>query len=136
MNSWVTVSVLAAAAAWALLRSRAKLKPYRERSCMGAAWRRAFPSAPKEGIRGYLRCFVEGMALPGSYALNFHPSDQVLDVYRALYGGRTPLGDHMECETFLQEVSVEFDVAHDDLMKVWHPHITLGELFAHATIDP
>jgi len=136
MSSWMTVSVLAAAAAWALLRSRAELKPYRERSCTGAAWRRAFPSASKEDIRGYLRCFVEGMALPSRYALKFHPSDRVLEVYRALYGGRTPLGDHMECETFLEEVGFEFDVARDDLMEAWHPHITLGELFAHATVDP
>ena len=135
MREWVTVSLLAAAAAWAVLRGRAELEPYRERSCTGAAWRRAFPSATKEEVRNYLRCFVDGMALPSRYALKFRPSDRVLDVYRALYGGRTPLGDHMECESFAEEVSLEFDIGIDDLLDVWHPDVTLGELFAHAALD-
>jgi hypothetical protein len=124
--------MLIAAVVWALVRARAELEPYRERNCTGPAWRRAFPSAPKAEVRGYLRCFVEAMALPNRYALNFHPSDRVLEVYRALYGGRTPLGDHLECETFLEEVGLEFDIAVDDLVKAWHPDITLGELFAYA----
>ena len=130
----VVLALAAAAVAWTVLRSRAGLAPYRDRGCAGAEWRRSFPSASEGDIRAYLECFVDGMAISPRDALKFSPNDRVLDVYRALYGGRTPLlGDHMECETFLEEVGHRFNTSIDDLLNVWHLEVTLGELFAHAT---
>ena len=94
--------VTGAAIAWAVVRSRGELMPYRARGCRGVAWRRAFPTASSDDIRVYLRCFVDGMAIRSRYMLKFDPSDRVLDVYRCLYGGRTPIGDHMECEEAIE----------------------------------
>lgn len=127
--------MVAAGALWVLLRAPDGLEPFRRRACSGAAWRRAFPWADKADVRSFLRCFVDGMALPDQYALKFRPGDRVLEVYRALYGGRTPLGDHLECETFLEEVGLEFGLTVDDLLDVWHPDVTLGELYSRAAPD-
>lgn len=107
--------------------------PYHGRTCTGRAWRRAFPDAPKETIRQYLECFVDGMAFSSTTKLKFHPNDQVLDVYRAIYGGRTPFGDAMECETFLENLESGFGKSIDELLAVWHSEVTLGELFAFVT---
>jgi hypothetical protein len=38
----------------------------------------------------------------------------------------------MECETFLEEVSHRFGTSVDELLRIWHPEVTLGELFAYA----
>lgn len=110
--------------------------PYRGRSCTGGAWRRAFPDAPKESIRHFLLCFTDGMAFSPKAKLKFHPNDQVLDVYRAIYGGRTPWGDAMECETFLENVGREFGIRTEELLVAWHREVTLGELFAFVTARP
>ena len=112
--------------------SRAPI-PYRGRACTGRAWKRAFPVSSKEQIRTFLQCFVDGMAIPSTARLKFHPGDQVLAVYRALYSGRTPWGDQMECELFLEDVAAAFDKRVDDLLRVWHTEVTLGELFAFAS---
>ena len=114
--------------------------PYRGRACTGRAWKRAFPEAAKDRIRAFLLCFTDGMAFSATTRLKFHPNDQVLDIYRAIYGGRTPIGDQMECETFLDNLSHEFDHRMDTLLAVWHREVTLGELFAfvarkHAVVE-
>lgn len=107
--------------------------PYRGRACAGMAWRRAFPTSPKDHIRAFLRCFVDGMAIDRKMALKFHPHDQIMDVYRSLYGGVTPRADHLECETFIEGIAAEFGLAVGDILAMWHGRITLGELFAYAT---
>ena len=72
------------------------------------------------------------MAISRKAALKFHPNDQVLDVYRALYWGRTPWADGMECETFLKEVAAAFNKRPEVLYQRWHRELTLGELFLFA----
>lgn len=110
--------------------------PYGGRACTGRAWKRALPNARKEVIRVFLECFVNGMAFSSTTRLKFHPNDQVLDVYRSIYGGRTPVSDSMECEIFLENLELEFGKPIDELISVWHSEVTLGELFAFATIQP
>jgi len=72
-----------------------------------------------------LECFVDGMAFDGSERLKFEPSDEIIKVYRAIYGGKTPLSDAMECETFLEKLESEFKVNIVSLSKEWYEEITL-----------
>lgn len=106
--------------------------PYRYMPCAGRAWKRHFPAQSNDHIRVFLRCFTDGMAFAPADKLRFAPHDKVLHVYRAIYGGRTPLGDCLECETFLQLVSERFPVSLTRLYDVWHEDVTLGELYAEA----
>jgi propanediol dehydratase small subunit len=110
--------------------------PYRGRNCNGKAWKAAFPSATKESIRLFLDCFVDGMALSSKIKLKFHPNDQVIDVHRSLYFGKTPEVDQMECETFLENLSNDFNIELDELVKSWHEQVTLGELYEKVTTPP
>ncbi|MBT3015949.1 MAG: hypothetical protein KME63_09420 [Candidatus Thiodiazotropha sp. (ex Clathrolucina costata)] len=103
--------------------------PYRGRSCTGRAWKKAFPTYSKENIRLFLLCLVDGMALSDKTKLKFHPNDQAIDVYRSLYGGKTPIGDNLELETFFENLVNGFKVEESSLQKVWHENITLGELY-------
>ena len=103
--------------------------PYRGRKCNGKAWKNAFPEASNDSIREFLECFVDGMNFSSKIRLKFHPDDQVIDVYRSLYFGRTPAGDQMECETFLENLSSSFNIEIDELLNSWHEQVTLGELF-------
>lgn len=106
-------------------------KPYNARSCTGKEWKNEFPNVSKEVIREFLECFVDGMAFNSYERLKFEPSDEVLKVYQAIYGGKTPLSDAMELETFYLNVERRFQVSPEYLEKAWHEHLTLGELFSH-----
>ena len=104
--------------------------PYNVRSCTGKNWKREFPEVSKEMIREYLECFVDGMAFNSKERLKFEPSDEVLDVYQAIYGGKTPFADALELETFSINLEKSFHVLPNFLEEVWHEHLTLGELFS------
>ena len=106
-------------------------KPYNVRSCMGKEWKKQFPNVSKEIIREFLECFVDGMAFNSNERLKFQPSDEVLKVYQAIYGGKTPLADAMELETFYLNLEKSFQVSPEYLEKAWHEHLTLGELLGH-----
>ncbi|MCY2955411.1 MAG: hypothetical protein NT107_00050 [Planctomycetota bacterium] len=102
---------------------------YRDRECAGRAWRRRFPDAPADKIRAFLDCLVDGMAFPRTARLKFRPEDPVRDIYKAIYGGRVPFGDHLECESFAGNLSDEFAADMDLVQRSWRAHVTLGELF-------
>lgn len=102
---------------------------YRDRACTGRAWRRRFADAPADKIRLFLDCLVHGMGLPRTARLKFRPEDPVLDIYKAIYGGRVPFGDHMECETFAWNLSDQFAADIDLVQRTWRADVTLGELF-------
>ena len=102
---------------------------YRYVPCTGALWKRSFPSRKTERIRSFLLCFTNAMAFPDKDKLRFKPSDKVLDVYRSIYGGSVPSLDALECETFLENLSHQFEYDLDLLYKRWHEHITLAELY-------
>ena len=107
--------------------------PYRGRCCTGRAWEEAFPSHSSEKIRLFLICLVDGMALSPKTRLKFHPNDQVIDVYRSLYGGRTPFGDNMELETFFENLVETYGVEESSLEDIWREDISLGELYAFVS---
>jgi propanediol dehydratase small subunit len=109
---------------------------YRVRKCAGALWRRRFPSASKAEIRLFLDCFVEGMGFPRKLRLQFRPDDEVIGIYRSLYGGKTPVADSMECESFAELLASEFKVPLPQILKGWHEKVTLEELFAVAHGSP
>lgn len=102
---------------------------YRDRSCQGAAWRRAFPAASTEQIRAFLSTVAGAFVLRDSERLKLAPGDRVLDLYRARYPDRgTP--DMLELETLARLVEERYGVALDD---AWSDGLTLGALFAHCT---
>jgi hypothetical protein len=130
MNDWIGVLiVIAVVGALGYFQFMRAPSPYGGRGCTGRAWKKAFPNKSKKKIRLYLECFVDGMALSSKTKLKFHPNDQVIDIYRSLYGGRTPTVDNMECETFLENLSVEFGVNEETIIRCWREDITLVELF-------
>ena len=126
----VFVAALTAIALYALKWGMKAPKPYRDRGCMGKEWRSVYPNSSKEEIRLFLECLVDGMAFGDPERLKFQPSDEVLDIYKSIYGGRVPFGDSMECETFLLNLQRKFEVPEDQLSEVWHVTVTLGELFS------
>lgn len=107
--------------------------PYRNRKCTGRKWRTSFPNLSKEEIRLFLDCLVGGMGFSQLTRLKFEPSDRVSDIYRSVYGGRTPLGDAMECETFAENLARSFEIPLDTIYGLWHSEVTLGELAQSVT---
>jgi propanediol dehydratase small subunit len=102
------------------------IQQYWRRSCMGRAWKRAFPRASKDEIRQFLYMFVDAFAFPHRRALQFAPTDCVLAVYRGLY----PLKgwpDALELETLLLRLEGRYAL---DLRKIWRDDLTLGEIFS------
>lgn len=124
MLSWLKRSLLALAE-----RLTAPPAPYRDRECAGRAWRRRFPEAPADQIRTFLACLVDGMAFSQASRLKFRPEDPVHDIYTAIYGGRVPFGDAMECESFAFNLSAAFSVDMALVQQCWRGDVTLGELF-------
>lgn len=122
--NWVFIVAFLIVVGALAFRDRQGPSPYR-----GRVWKQAFPDAPKERIRKFLECFVDGMAFSQKTKLKFHPNDQALDIYIAIYGGYTPRADAMECETFLQNLQAEFGKSLNDLFAFWHLEVTLGDLF-------
>ena len=104
-------------------------REYQSRTCAGRRWRRAFPGCGKSAIRRFLWCFTDGMSFQVSDGLKFGPEDRVFDVYRAIYGGRVPFGDDMECERFAENMSMTFQRPVRDVDALFHADVTLGELF-------
>lgn len=132
MNEYLLILILAAVIIIFYLGYReysTGTSPYRGRGCNGKAWKLAFPNAENESIRNFLECFVDGMGFSSKTKLKFHPNDQVIDVYRSLYLGKTPVGDNMECETFLENLSISFEIEMPKLTDQWYEQITLGELY-------
>jgi propanediol dehydratase small subunit len=101
-----------------------------------ALWRRGFPSASKADIRLFLDCLVDGMGFPRKFRLQFHPDDEVIGIYRSLYGGKMPLADAMECESFAELLASEFEVPLEQILSGWHEKVTLAELFRVAHGSP
>jgi len=69
------------------------------------------------------------MGFPQSLKLRFEPNDRVIDIYRSLYGGKTPVADAMECEDFLEELAWEFEIHESRLIAQWREDITLKDLY-------
>ena len=92
-------------------------------------WEETYPDVPKAILRRYFDCLVNGMGLRTCDRMSFAPSVLVLDVYRAIYGGRTPFCDSMECETFIGNLSTEFNRSSEELVAIWDKDLTLGKLF-------
>ena len=104
---------------------------YHLRSCEGRRWKAEFPTAEKNDIRAFLRCLVEAMDFPEKEKLKFSPNDKLLDIYRSIYGGKTPFSDDMECERFLLGLSQSFKIEPEKLAEsIKDEQITLGRLFA------
>jgi propanediol dehydratase small subunit len=97
----------------------------RERKCQGAAWRRAFPDAPKQAVREFLSMFVDAFAFRKSERLKFSPEDKIIDIYRSVYPKRW-LPDALELETFAADLEKRFGFR---LESVWSDQLTLGDVF-------
>jgi len=97
----------------------------RQRKCQGAAWRRAFPDAPKQAIRAFLSLFVDAFAFRTSDRLKFAPEDRIIDLYRSVNPSRW-LPDALELETFAQDLERRFGF---HLESVWNDQLTLGDVF-------
>jgi propanediol dehydratase small subunit len=103
--------------------------PYRTRACQGLAWRREFPAASNEQIREFLSLLVGAFGFHDRFKLKFGPSDQLLDLYRALYP-RKNMPDGMELEAFASSIAKKYGV---DLAGAWRDNLTIGQVFAMVT---
>ena len=130
MAGLIEISVIAVAVfAVGAVIDRVRLRHYWRRTCTGFAWRRLFPTAPKEELRLFLGLFTSAFAFPDSRRLCFAPSDRPLEVYKVLYPFPKIMADSMELETFLEGIKEVFGV---DVLPIWTEDITLGELYAAA----
>jgi len=110
------------------LETRRRLRRYWGRSCTGRAWMKQFPAAEADDVRRFLLLFVGSFGFSRKRALQFTPTDRVLDIYRAL----NPLNgmpDALELETLARRVQTTYGL---DLVRIWREDITLGEVFANA----
>lgn len=106
--------------------------PFRDRSCQGTEWHRAFPSAAKQDIRQFLSVFVEAFAFRDTERLKFNPNDQLIVIYRSLYPHKW-MPDALELETLAKAIHSKYGI---QFANVWNERLTLGELFAHIQDPP
>jgi propanediol dehydratase small subunit len=104
-------------------------RAFRERTCQGRGWRRAFPDASKSEIRTFLSLFVSSFAFDENGKLKLSPADQVMQVYRALYPYKWQ-ADALEVETLALELKKQYGL---EMAAIWKEGVTLGDIFAHAT---
>jgi hypothetical protein len=105
-------------------------RTYRNRKCQGKTWKVSFPDKDSDEIRLFLSCLVNGMALSEKTKMKFNPDDKAIEIYKSLYGGKVPLADNLECETFVESLAEEFGQPVDKILEHWSEDVTLGELFA------
>jgi hypothetical protein len=108
---------------------RRRLSSLLERACAGRDWRRAFPDAPKDEIRAFLKLFVDSFALHRTHYLAFRPTDRVMDVYRAINPPGLAGADCLELETLGQLLERQYGLS---LELMWRADITLGDVFSRT----
>ena len=108
---------------------RRRLSPVLGRACAGRDWRRAFPEAPTEEVRAFLKLFVDGFTLRRKHYLAFRPADRIMDVYRAINPPKWTAADSMELEIFAQLLERQYGLS---LKSIWRDDITLGEVFGRT----
>lgn len=130
-SGWVIGVIVLALVLWEYFFGEKGLpSPYKTRDCTGSDWKKRFPGISNHDIRLFLTCLVDGMLFKESERLKFKPEDRVIDIYRSIYGGKTPFfSDALECESFLNNVVSEFNVDEEGLYSFWQEDTTLGEIF-------
>ena len=110
-------------------RNRRKLlQPYWDRGCMGARWRKCFPSDSKAAIREFLNIFVNAFGFKKNQKLCFSPDDRVMDIYHALY----PPGCWADCMD-LKDLAGSLETRYRiDVCALWRDDITLGQLYEYT----
>ena len=111
---------------WAIVFDGTLSKKYRNRSCTGENWKKAFPKTSKEEIRTFLLLFTSAFAFSPKNKLKFEPEDKVMDIYRELYPSKW-MPDALEIETLADDLEKEYSVNFNDL---WHENVSLGEIFS------
>ena len=110
---------------------------YELRPCQGRQWKKEFPNAKKEDIRKFLKSLVAGMDFLEEDKLKFCPNDELIEIYRSFYGGKTPFSDEMECERFILGLSDAFKMEPEKLTEPWKDeHVTLGHIFRITRAQP
>jgi len=130
--AWVVFVVVLGLAIWFYKRRTSRSDFISRHVVDKKVWYDAFPQASKERIDTFIASLQEGMALPSSIATRVLPSDKVVDVYKAVYGGKEPLVDAPEIETFLELLATRFDVPVEILDAHFHNDTTFEELFENV----
>ncbi len=129
-SGWIMGVIVLALVLWEYFFGEKGLpSPYKTRDCTGSDWKKRFPGISNHDIRLFLTCLVDGMLFKESEKLKFKPEDKVIDIYRSIYGGKTPFSDGMECEIFVDDVAQQFKVDQDSLYSFCQEGTTLGEIF-------
>jgi propanediol dehydratase small subunit len=124
---WTIILIVGVGAGIAVERARRRrLAPFLTRTCAGREWRRRFPVAGKDDIRDFLNLFVDAFALHPGHFLKFRPTDQLMDVYRALYRPKWSLADCCELEFFSLLLKKRYAL---ELTSIWRADLSLGEVF-------
>jgi hypothetical protein len=105
---------------------RRRLAPILTRKCAGREWLQRFPNASANDVPEFLKITVDAFALPKKSYLAFRPTDQIMDIYLAIYPPKWTAADAMELEMFDQLLRRRYALALD---KVWRNDVTLGEVF-------
>lgn len=128
VSTAIVVLVVLGSALWAAFFGGRLPQLFHGRDCQGKGWRQAFPSVSKQEIRKFLTVFVDAFGISNKERLKLNPEDSILRLYRALYPSKgTP--DALELETLTTEIESKYGLK---MERVWHEHLTLGELFAHV----
>ena len=125
--SVLVIAIMAVAAIFGVvaceIERRKALRPYWERPCTGALWKRRFPQASKADIRSFLDVVVAAFGFSSQRRLCFTPDDKVLAIYHSLF----PPG--MEFEDLVLNMTERYRI---DLEIPWPEDITLGDLYEKA----
>lgn len=106
------------------------METYWRRTCQGKEWKSHFPTTPASEIRKFLQIFVHAFALPTREYLQFSPDDKLSEIYNLL----TPMGsDSLEYEHLDKFIQHHYKLP---LTQIWHPALTLGELFTAIRFAP
>lgn len=120
--------------AWGLvleIRRHRALRRFWDRPNMLIRWRRRFPGASEAELHEFLAILVQAFCFNPKRWTCFGPEDRIMDVYRAACPPGS-LGDDMELECLTLELEKRYGIG---LTAIWHPEITLGEVYEHIRQD-
>lgn len=102
-------------------------KPFRERKCMGAAWKKTFPDVDASEIRKLLKILTHVFGFNRKDGLKFAPTDTFMEIYSGIYKHPWIVADELEHVEFI--LTLEEDFGKEYPNELAEKDATLGEIF-------
>jgi propanediol dehydratase small subunit len=102
---------------------------YRRRLCQGRAWKITFPEKSKHEIREFLLILSNAFAFRQSQKLQINPTDNILELYKAIYPTNRFGIDNLELEVFARDLEKKYKI---NFTAIWSKQLTFGRLYEYC----